>query len=410
MTEKSPEDQQSFTIRSLVLSVYLPSFLFSVGQGAILPVIPLLALELGASVATAGLVMAVRGLGTLVLDVPSGLVVSRFGDKGAMIAGTLLVTVTAVGVSLNSSVVVLGLLIFTMGGGWAFWQVARQAYISEVAPVAQRGRAMTYLGAVHRAGNFVGPVLGGFVGKYFGLQAVFFAQALMGVAASILVAVVIRHSIDSEQLGLRGVGRRLVRTAVEYRRIFLYAGSSMMCLQFLREARQLFFPLWGQMIGLDVAQIGLVFGAASFLETALFHPAGYTMDRWGRKWIGVPCMFLHALGLLLLPLATGSLGFVLVALIIGLGNGLGTGILLALGADFAPADRRGEFLGVWRLTADAGTSAGPLVASFFMGLAGIAIASMACAGIGFAGTLVMALLVPETLPRRRTARDVPRKT
>jgi MFS family permease len=401
MIQRVPEGQPPSTFRSLVLSVYLPSLFFSVGQGAVVPIMPLLAVELGGSAAVAAMVVAVRGLGTLAFDVPSGLVVSRFGDKGAMIAGTLLVTMTAVGISANSSVAWLGLLSFIMGGGWAFWFVARQAYISEVVPVGHRGRALTYLAAVHRTGNFVGPILGGFVGKYFSLHGVFFAQAAMGLAATALVVTVIRHSIGSEQLGVRGLRRRLVRTAVEYRRIFLYAGYSMMCLQFLREGRQLFFPLWGRTIGLDVAEIGLVFGVVSFLEAALFHPAGYVMDHWGRKWTGVPCLALHALGLLLLPLTGGMVGFVLVALVIGIGNGMGTGILLTLGADFAPADRRGEFLGVWRLAADAGSAAGPMVASFFVGLAGLAAASAACGGIGFSGALVMAFLMPETLPRRR---------
>lgn len=401
MTESASDGQQPFRLRSLVLSVYLPSFLFAVGQGAVLPIISLLAIQLGASVAGAGLVVAVRGLGTVVFDIPSGLAVSRFGDKGAMMTGTAMVTMIAVGVSLSDSVFVLGLLVFVMGGGWAFWQIARQAYISEVVPIVHRGRAMTVLGGVHRAGNFVGPILGGFLGKYYGLHSVFFAQAVMGLASSILVASVIRHSIGSEQLGVRGLGRRLIRTAVEYRRIFVYAGFSVMCLQFLREIRHVFFPLWGQMIGLDVAQIGLVFGAASFLDAMFFYPVGYIMDHWGRKWVGVPCLLIHSLGFLLLPLTTGLVGFVSVAVLMGLGNGLGTGILLTLGADLAPADRRGEFLGVWRLTGDAGIAGGPLVASFFIGLAGLGVASVICAGLGFAGTLVMGMLVPETLPRRR---------
>ena len=400
MTENTPAGQQPFTIRSLVLSVYLPSFLFAIGQGAVMPIIPLLAIQLGGSIAAAGLVVAARGLGTLVFDIPSGLAVSRFGDKGAMVAGTAMVTAIAVGATLSNSVVVLGLLIFVMGGGWAFWQIARQAYISEVIPIAQRGRAMTILGSVHRAGNFVGPILGGFLGKYYGLHTVFYVQAVMGLGATVLVAAVIQHSIGSEQPSMQGLGRRLVKTAVEYRQIFIFAGFSVMCLQFLREARQVFFPLWGQMIGLDVAEIGLVFGAASFLDAAFFYPVGYIMDHWGRKWVGVPCLFIHALGFLLLPATGGLVGFVSVAILMGIGNGLGTGILLTLGADLAPPDRRGEFLGVWRVTGDAGSTSGPLVASFFIGLAGLGLASVGCAGIGFVGTLVMAFLVPETLPRR----------
>ena len=37
-----------FKISSLVFSVYLPSFIFAIGQGAVLPIVPLFAKELGA--------------------------------------------------------------------------------------------------------------------------------------------------------------------------------------------------------------------------------------------------------------------------------------------------------------------------------------------------------------------------
>src|SRR5574341_739322 len=113
--------QPPFKLSSLAFSVYLPTLLFSIGEGAVLPIIPLFARERGASVAAAALVVAMRPLGTLLLDLPSGVVVSRFGDKGAMITGSVLVALVAVGASSSGSVVVLAALILIMGGGWAFW-------------------------------------------------------------------------------------------------------------------------------------------------------------------------------------------------------------------------------------------------------------------------------------------------
>jgi MFS family permease len=128
-----------------------------VGEGAVLPIIPLFARERGATVAAAALVVGMRALGTMLFDVPSGLVVSRFGDKGAMVAGTALV---AVGAPLSRSLVVLASLILIMGGAWAFWQVGRLTYVSEITPVGQRGRALSLAGGVSRAGTFIGPILG----------------------------------------------------------------------------------------------------------------------------------------------------------------------------------------------------------------------------------------------------------
>jgi MFS family permease len=403
----APHRAEPFKLSSMVMSVYLPTFLFSVGQGAVMPVIPLFALDLGASVAMAGFVVGLRGLGLMLFDVPSGVIVSRFGDKGAMVAGTAMVAVAAVGASMSRSVIVLGVISFIMGGGWAFWGLARFAYVTEIVPVQHRGRAMSLVGGANRVGNFVGPVVGGFLGKHFGLESTFYAQAVMGLAASVLVFMVVREGSGSEDLGGHGIGGRLLASIAEHRRVFLTVGLAVVALQILRQGRTVFLPLWGDRIGLDVAQIGVVVGMASFIDAALFYPAGYLMDRLGRKWASVPSLLLMSLGFLALPMTREVHAFALVAMLIGIGNGFGMGINMTLGADFAPAERRGEFLGVWRFMSDAGGAMGPFAVSVVTGVASLGLASIICAVFGLAGTGVMWRLVPETLGpgrRRRSGR------
>ncbi len=397
MTKTARREQQTFKLSSLTLSVYLPTLLFSIGEGAVLPIIPLFARGRGASVAAAAFVVAMRGLGTMLFDMPSGVVVSRFGDKGAMVAGTALVAVVAIGASLSRSILVLAVLILVMGGGWAFWQVARLAYVSEVTPLRQRGRALSLLGGVSRAGTFIGPILGGFLGRHYGLESAFYAQAAMGVAASALMFNVVRKTSSSEEPRERGLGGYLVATVVEHRRVFLSAGLAVVALQMVRQCRDVFLPLWGDSIGLNVVQIGLIYGVSSFIDTAMFYPVGYVMDRWGRKWAGVPSLITLSLGLLILPVTTGLNGFIFVAMLTGIGNGLGPGIVMTLGADFAPEGRRGEFLGVWRFMGDVGTAGGPLAASIIAGVASLALAATVTAAFGFTGAALMWLRVPETL-------------
>ncbi len=405
MDDTLPKDSPPFKLSSMIFSVYLPTFLFSVGQGAVMPIIPLYALGLGASVAMAGFIVGMRGLGLTLFDLPSGLVVSRFGDKGAMVAGTAMVALVAVGCSLSRSTALLTVLIFIMGGGWSFWGLARFAYVSEVVPVQHRGRAISLVGGASRVGNFVGPILGGYLGKYFGLESAFYAQAFMGLAAAVMMFIVVRESSGSEDLSGHGIVGRLIVCVLENRWVFLSAGLSIVALQILRQGRMVFLPLWGDRIGLDVAQIGLVIGIASFIDASMFYPAGYLMDRIGRKWASVPCLLVMSLGFLALP-ATGEVyGFALVAILIGIGNGFGMGIGMTLGADFAPAVRRGEFLGVWRFMTDLGGAGGPLVISLITSIASLGLASTVCAGLGFAGTAVMWLLVPETLQRHGPPRS-----
>src|SRR4051812_50116764 len=82
---------EQFKLSSLTFTVYIPTILFSIGQGAVIPVIPLFARELGSSVAAAALVVAMRGLGQLFFDIPAGVAVTKGGDKGAMGAGTAMI-------------------------------------------------------------------------------------------------------------------------------------------------------------------------------------------------------------------------------------------------------------------------------------------------------------------------------
>jgi MFS family permease len=340
-----------------------------------------------------------RGIGQLIFDMPAGIAVSKWGDKGAMVAGTALIGVTALGASFSDSPVVLGVMVFIMGGGWAFWQLARLAYVSEIAPIDQRGRALSMTGGMNRIGNFIGPVIGGFLGEQFGLEAAFIAQAVMGLAAASMMFLVVAEGAGSERMESHGLGGRLVDTVVDNRSIFLRAGPPVISLSVLRQARQVFLPLWGEQIGLGPSEIGLITSASFFIDAAVFYPVGMIMDTKGRKWASVPCLATMAFGLALLPLTDTFETFLAVGLITGIGNGFGAGINMTLGADFSPPVGRGEFLGVWRLISDTGQAGGPLVISVLTGLGSLGLASVASSGIGFAGAALMFFLVPETLHR-----------
>ena len=96
---------------------------------------------------------------------------------------------------------------------------------------------------------------------------------------------------------------------------------------------------------------------------ALFYPSGWLMDRHGRVAAAVPSMLVLGLGMALMPLATSLVAVTAAATVLGIGNGLGAGLIMTLGADASPADGRAQFLGGWRLCADLGRAAGPLALS-----------------------------------------------
>ena len=123
---------------------------------------------------------------------------------------------------------------------------------------------------------------------------------------------------------------------------------------------------------------------------AIFYPAGWVMDRRGRAMVAVPCAGLLALGFLVLPLTASMAGLLAVTFLMAVGNGLGSGIVMTLGADTAPVVHRAKYLGGWRLCGDIGASGGPLVVSAIIAATGLASASQAQGWVGVSFTALLA--------------------
>ena len=386
---------EPFRIRSLTGSVYLPNLLFAIGQGAAIPVIALVALDLGASPALAGAIVALRGIGTLLFDIPAGLVVARIGERWSMLLATASLGLVAVGIALGPSVEVFAVLVFLLGCSWSVWALARLTFATEATPLRQRGRVMSIMGGTMRIGQFIGPLLGGLVIIPFGLAAPFVLQALFAVAA----AVTLWFTTEPVAPGVTSLEEpvRLRQIFQDNRRTFGTAGLVAIVVQILRSSRQVIIPLWGDHLDLEASQISLIFGLSSGVEMLMFYPIGMLMDRKGRKWAAIPCLVLLSIGMAMIPFTTGFSELLLVGLFLGVANGLGAGINMTLGSDFSPSMGRSQFFGMWRLVSDVGTAGGPLLVAAVTSVISLGAAAVAVAGVGLIGAAVMWRAVPETL-------------
>ncbi|MCY4453500.1 MAG: MFS transporter [Immundisolibacterales bacterium] len=386
--------------RRLTFSVYAPAVCIAIGYQATLILLPLLVLEVGGGPAAAAAVLGMRGIGTMISDLPSGVAVTRLGDKITMVAGIVLVAVACTGIALAGTPWMLGAFALVLGAGFGALMLGRLNYVARQCPVAYRGRAITLLAGIQRVGLFVGPAAGGLVAEVYGYPVAFVAAALLNVAGLVLIAIFVRRSRVRARGGSQPHGAVIARILRDHRREFTRGGIASVSMQFVRSARQVLIPLWGEAIGLDAASIGLVFGLSSAVDAAMFYPAGRLMDFRGRKWSLVPSLAILGASLALMPFTSTFWTYLAVALLAGIGNGFGTGIIMALGADLSPRTNRGEFLGVWRLLGDTGHAAGPFVFSAVTGVFALG-ATLGLAGaVGFAGAAVSAWLVPETLRRR----------
>lgn len=379
----------------LLIPIYVPSFLMAISNQAMVLLLPLYALQVLDSPAYAALVVAFRGLGILIFDVPAGMLASRFGDKAVLLGGLISHVLVMLALAVISADWMVPLLALPLGGSMAAWFLGRQSYITDSSAPGERGRAIAVMAGVNRSGFFIGPVAGGFVAELFGYPVAFIGGAGFALTAAVIV-VFFTHNLRPKQAHDATVFAVIGQILSSNSRLFATAGFVALTIQLMRATQQLLVPLFGTFVGLDVATIGLIYSLCAALDMSLFYPVGVIMDRWGRKWTGVPSVLVFVIGLLLLPFAHDFYSLLGAGLVLAFANGLSTGIVMIIGMDMAPSDRRGQFLGVWRLFGDIGTVSGPLLAGLLVNVATLGTASFAVAGIGLAGAATFMFLVPET--------------
>ncbi|WP_431970644.1 MFS transporter [Nocardia sp. bgisy134] len=370
-------------LRSLTWSVFVPMGLYGTGAGAAAPMYALRALDLGASVGLAGVIVALGGLGMVLTDLPAGRIVARIGERGAIGLGSLLglVGILAAILAPNLGVLAAGMLL--NGAAGAVWGLARQTYIVAVVPPADRGRALSTLAGAHRLGFFCGPFLGAGLVHGMGPNGALWLQCVTTVLAGF--AMVAIRDIDDAASG----GHTLRSVVVENRRLLGTLGSAALLTGAARASRQALLPLWAAHIGLSPTATSLIFGVSGAVDVLMSYPAGVWLDRRGRRATGVPSMICFAAGYAVLPWTGTAVTMGLAAVLLGLANGISNGLIMTVGADVAPEDRRAEFLGAWRLTHDVGMFAGPIAVGVISSVAVLGAAAFALAVSAAAGAVAM---------------------
>jgi MFS family permease len=286
------------------------------------------------------------------------------------------------------------------GVGMAVWSVSRHTYITDFIRIEARGRALAIFGGIGRFGSLTGPVVGGLIGHRFGLNVPIICEAAVAAIVFALIATCIKDPVGTTPQILEKIDhtRKIVTLVRNHARSLYTAGAAYICVQAIREGRRLITPLYGAVIiGLDVVSIGLIITIGSIVDLALFPIAGHIMDRYGRKYAMIPAFVIMAIGFVLMSFADSFEGLLLSQLVIGIGNGFGSGTMMTLGSDLAPTGERGQFLGIWRFIGDVGAVNGVLVVGVLADILSLTVVPIALSGLGVLASTIVFLFVKETL-------------
>ena len=389
---------EEFRLRSVAVAAYGPATLFGLAEGAMLPVIILSAIDRGASTSVAALIAALLGIGSIVTNIPSGILATRIGERRSMLVAAA-ASVAALALCLVDlgrgpwSLLVYGFGILLMGAASSVYSLARQSYLTEMVPPHLRARALSTLGGTLRIGVFAGPFLGAGATQLWGLPGAYYVSLAAIVAAGVIVYRVPdlelsdQHKAAAAQVTSWGILRR-------YWRVFLTLGTGVLLLSAIRQTRQVVIPLWAAHIGLSATANSVIYGIAGAVDALTFYPAGKVMDVRGRRSVAVPCVIIMGVSFVLMPLTHGAVTLALTAMLMGFGNGIGSGIVMTLGADISPAIGRPTFLGIWRELADAGAGVGPVLLSAVTAIAGLGSGIVTSGVVGFAAAAALWAWIP----------------
>src|SRR5712691_3847605 len=342
------------------------------------PVLPAFAADLGALPEFIGVIVAASTVTGVFFKLPSGALSDVLGRKRMMVLGALFFAVPPFLYPFVGNPWSLLTLRFVHGFATAIFSPVAAAYVASLAE-SGRGARLGWFSSSNDIGATAGPLIGGFV-LYF--SASYAVTYLLVGAIGVLTLLVVVWLPDVDRPSEYQATTLATRTA-EFRAglaeviatppIFVAAGIE--AVMYLGYGAFLgFLPIYAKTVGLNDAEIAIVFGAQLALAMVAKPVSGRVSDRLGRIPVIVIGLLLCATALPLIFRSESLMVFLLAAPLLGLGVGAVTPVTNALIADLSSARRLGAAMGVFGTIWDIGEAAGPIIAGFLIG------------GLGYAST------------------------
>ena len=406
--------RQSPTARGLV-TLYTSTLLAGMWS-MIVPTVPVLAESFGISAGTAAQIITALALGRFAGLPVSGVVLDRLGTRSALIAGPALSCIAGL---LAAGMPWFGLilaLVFLIGVSESVWVIAREVAGIDLARPDQRGRVLSGFHGVNNLGLALGPLFGGVLTEAVGFRAVFVAYAICA-ALSVLIGLSVQNSRSSHDShstldsivgwGPSAVRSRLRRLRDLFHQIQPDLRATYAVLVFAtftsfvhRVTTQSILPLYASsQLNLTPKEVGFLFSISGFTVFAMILPAGFIIDKVGRKWATVPSTGIPALAFLLIPFSETFFQLGVLLAFLGIANGLSLGSLATSTYDVVPASARGRLQAARRTMAEIGGVGAPLLGGFLADSFGPGVPFLAYAPLLVLSAVLLATAGRETLQR-----------
>jgi MFS family permease len=406
-----PSSALSPAARGLI-TLYTSSLLAGMWS-MIVPVLPVLARSFDISAGVAAQTMTALAIGRFVGMPVSGVVLDRLGTRAALTVGPAIACGAALLAGFAPWFSLILLLIFLLGIGESIWVIAREVAGIDLVPLQQRGRVLSGFHGTNNLGLALGPLIGGLLTEAIAFHAVFFAY---GACAAVSVLLGVAAASDDDRpapalsktsRGIASLGQRLRGLRELFHQIHPELRATYIVLVFAtftsfvhRVTSQSMLPLFAHSsIGLSPKEVGMLFTVSGVSVFAMILPAGFVIDKVGRKWATVPSTGIPAIAFLLIPFAQSFLQLAVLISFLGIANGLSLGSLATSTFDVVPASARGRLQAVRRTIAEIGGIGAPLFGGYLADTFNPGVPFLAYAPLLVLSALLLAVVARETLEK-----------
>ena len=326
--------------------------------------------RLGISLTAIGLIYGLAQLGGLPMQIVGGAAADRFGRRGVLIIGITATIVLFEGLAFARSVwLVVALIAFEAAFGWAFFQMANIAIISDLTSEARRAEGFSISRIAASAGIIVGPLVGGLLLRHDPTYRLPFVVGGAICGIFLLIAVFwLKETRPRTAAGQRGIAATFAgyRAVLSDRRLLAFAAVTLLPLYCHGQFLMTFPVLLKGTIGVSVSQVGLLISLYALSGALVQYPLVRRL-RDARK------MVLMAAASCFMGVGLGGAAFaprgVLTAVfvvVISLGTALLVPISSTVVSYLAPPHLRGRYVGAWTLVWTGGIALGPIFGGFAM--------------------------------------------
>ena len=356
--------------RTLVI-LLLAIFIALLGVGIIAPIIPIYAVDLGATGITLGLMVAAFSISQGGLQPVVGSLSDRRGRKRFLVAGLSIYAVVGLTYTLATSVEHLIVIRLFHGVGSAMIAPIVMAYIGDLAPQGQEGKYMGMLNVALFAGYAGGPVLGGVFRDVIGINSAFYAMsALTAASLGLILTLLPPEGSDRKRRSNTGLLTTLKQMLHNTRVIGILLpriGTTIVMIPTLA-----FLPiLMDRLMGATGIEIGIVISVRTIVNAGLQAPFGRIADRHNKVVLILTGCFITSACVFVVPSATNFLQLVWLSGFMGVGEALVWPTLGAIAVEEGHRYGQGSMMGVFNMAMSAGVLIGSLLAGSFMDLFGL---------------------------------------